>query len=420
MDKFRRHAERDVLTCPANEELRLIGEYPTENGQRKYRLYGRSNCTGCPLKEECTGSKGRRVKWLEEPAKEAAKPPPVISAPVSAPATEPPSPIGTATPATSEDGANARGPVASLTDPHSLMMLATSKKRWEPSFNADIAITRDGIIVSQFLTKDPTDYHHFSPALGFVISTLRRPQSWVGDGHYGTAENILLATRSGVELYAPRPGSQKSDDDESAPKQSATEPRAARPDALFTRADFRADPEHDVLVCPAGNELRFMGEYSDSPGTLYRLYGRRDCAPCSLKERCTRSGGRRVKVPATPPPAVPASGTGDPANTPTVSTPAADDLVAMLRAHEDRMRERGDQFVKLRGQTIEPVNGQIKQHGIGRFHVRGLPRCGTVLTLACIGHNMMKWRTRAMAPGNQPAHPTPTPTPTPGEEVTAA
>ena len=38
------------------------------------------------------------------------------------------------------------------------------------------------------------------------------------------------------------------------------------------------------------------------------------------------------------------------------------------------------------------VYGQLKQHGLERFHVRGLARWSTVLTLACIAHNLMKWR----------------------------
>ena len=57
------------------------------------------------------------------------------------------------------------------------------------------------------------------------------------------------------------------------------------------------------------------------------------------------------------------------------------------------MEQDGEKMRKFRGSTIEPVNGQLKQHGLVRFHVRGLARCGTALTLACIAHNLMKWKT---------------------------
>ena len=82
-------------------------------------------------------------------------------------------------------------------------MRATAEKRWQPSYNADLAVTRHGVIVSQFLSKRPTDFHSFAPALKAVVSTLESPESWVGDGHYGTCENLLLAAKEQVVLYAP-------------------------------------------------------------------------------------------------------------------------------------------------------------------------------------------------------------------------
>jgi hypothetical protein len=34
---------------------------------------------------------------------------------------------------------------------------------------------------------------------------------------------------------------------------------------------------------------------------------------------------------------------------------------------------------------------------VQRFHVRGLARCGVVLTLACFAHNLLKWKARVDA-----------------------
>ncbi len=61
------------------------------------------------------------------------------------------------------------------------------------------------------------------------------------------------------------------------------------------------------------------------------------------------------------------------------------------------MDESGDRVLAFRRQTVEPVNAQLKQHGLGRFHVRGLARCSGVLSLACIAHNLMKWNAREAA-----------------------
>ena len=66
LSDFVRDDEKNVLICPADKTLRYIGRYPTDNRRGFSKLYGRTDCTGCPLKEQCTGGRGRRVKVLEK------------------------------------------------------------------------------------------------------------------------------------------------------------------------------------------------------------------------------------------------------------------------------------------------------------------------------------------------------------------
>ena len=54
---FRHESDRDVMVCPAGEELGFVGTYPTENGRGSYRLYCRRDCSGCVSKLQCTESK---------------------------------------------------------------------------------------------------------------------------------------------------------------------------------------------------------------------------------------------------------------------------------------------------------------------------------------------------------------------------
>jgi transposase len=191
---FRLIPDRNVVICPAQYELHFIGQYPNDKGQGSYRLYGRSDCMDCPMKAQCTNGRRRRVKISQHAETHSESPKSSETAP---------SPTGTESKVCEREDEQPGGPRASITEPEAVMMLATSEKRWEPSYNADLAVTRHGIIVSQFLTKDTTDYHHFEPALRAVISAVGKPESWVGDGHYGTQANILLADRAGVFLYAP-------------------------------------------------------------------------------------------------------------------------------------------------------------------------------------------------------------------------
>lgn len=232
------------------------------------------------------------------------------------------------------------------------MMGGGSQKRIEPSYNADLTVTRHGVIVSQFLTNATTDHDHLKKALPFVVATLGRPDAWTGDTHYATYANLLLTDQAGVTLYAPM----KSLEREEGGK--------------FTAADFRHDPRKDVLVCPGGKELYKMGHYGEKEARPYDVYRRGDCSDCALKACCTNGKGRLVWV-------------GIAHN--------------LLPALEKRMKEFGERLQRFRRQTVEPANAHIKQHGLGRLHVRGLTRCGVVLTLACIAHNLMKWKAREAA-----------------------
>lgn len=403
-DDFRHGPERDALVCPANQVLRLIGEYPNERGDGRYRLFGRSNCSGCALKDRCTTANGRRVKVaVASPGRiEALPPDEVVGGPVAEPpaaVTPPPSTKAASMKKPEDQPDHARDPQGSLTEPEAVFMRATSAKQWEPSYNADLAVTKNGVIISQFLTKDVTDYHHFEPALAFVAATLGRPENWVGDGHYGTTANIVLAAREGVELFAPPAGKKQEDSATTAKTVGGEEPHKTAPARAlekFTRDAFEMQPDRRSLLCPAGQKLGLIGEYpTDNGRGTYCLYGRGDCSGCEMKEKCTNGRGRRVKITESDRPRRTHITNDDS----TTSGPVCEgpELEALLRNHESRMKDRGESFVKARSTTVEPTNAHLKQHGLGRFHVHGLQRCGLVLTLGCIAHNLMKWRARLAA-----------------------
>ncbi|MGH7645955.1 MAG: transposase [Gemmatimonadales bacterium] len=406
---FHHDTERDVLTCPAGKDLPFRGIY-RDLPRSRYRLYRARahDCRGCDLKAQCTEAPRRSLKIpLGKPASlvTSAPAPSGLSLAGDAPA------VPSATPAAPTPPLPP-GPRASITEPEAVMMLATSEKRWEPSYNADLTVTRHGLIVSQFLTKVPTDYHHFRRALPAVLSGLGRPDAWVGDGHYGTQENVLLAHRAGVVLYAPPAGVGHAA--APAPSLRATDPVPPDPATAnnrgprkFSGLDFRHDPERDVLICPAGEELRLVGVYAEAHRAAYRIYGRSGCGPCPLKAQCTDGYRRRVKLRGTTAASRHSSTsqtTGETTGTPAGGPPACPpgppgEVTQLLHALDARMREMGDRIKTFRSTTIEPVNAQLKQHGLRRFSVRGLARCATVLTLACIAHNVMKWKAREVARG---------------------
>ena len=63
-----------------------------------------------------------------------------------------------------------------------------------------------------------------------------------------------------------------------------------------------------------------------------------------------------------------------------------------VAAWKERMQtDEAKEIYKLRGSTIEPINGDLKDHrGMTRFRVRGLSRVQSVLTLCVLTYNLLR------------------------------
>lgn len=138
-------------------------------------------------------------------------------------------------------------------------------------------------------------------------------------------------------------------------------------DPAFAAAEFSYDPEHDALVCPKGRELHFRREHQGGSGR-YRLYGATGCRGCSFYRQCVPGGkGNRT---------------------------IRRSVIAELR---DQMRkalatEEGQAVYAVRGETVEPVFGCLKQNlGFRRFLLRGLNGATAEAAILFTVHNVKKW-----------------------------
>ena len=101
------------------------------------------------------------------------------------------------------------------------------------------------------------------------------PKRLAADTAYGNARTLKALVDQGIEPHIP------------------VWDNSTRPDGLFSRADFRYDPERDVFVCPAGKLLTTSGTAHD--GTTYKYLAKRsDCQNCPLKPQCTKGRERRL------------------------------------------------------------------------------------------------------------------------------
>ena len=79
---------------------------------------------------------------------------------------------------------------------------------------------------------------------------------------------------------------------------------------------------------------------------------------------------------------------------PSPKEPIPDGLSPTELMERKLLTERGRELYKLRGQTVEPVFGQIKDiRGFDRFMRRGFEACRSEWSLICATHNLLKlWR----------------------------
>jgi transposase len=84
------------------------------------------------------------------------------------------------------------------------------------------------------------------------------------------------------------------------------------------------------------------------------------------------------------------------AEQPPPEEPIPDGLSPTELMERKLLTERGRELYKIRGQTVEPVFGQIKDvRGFDRFMQRGIEACRGEWSLVCATHNLLKlWRSK--------------------------
>jgi len=99
-----------------------------------------------------------------------------------------------------------------------------------------------------------------------------------GDGHYGTASNLLFCVEEGI---CPHLSLSKAN----------LEERGNLP-----LSQFIYEPEHDRLRCPQGHYLNFHQHRPEEQAKVYLIEDPAQCANCPLKPRCTKSAqGRSIQ-----------------------------------------------------------------------------------------------------------------------------
>lgn len=136
----------------------------------------------------------------------------------------------------------------------------------------------EGIITATATTDAARSEGYMLPELleQHQENTESRPDVVVADKQYGTAENYGHLHQQGIR-----------------PCISRVVPK--RPKGFFGHERFTYDPQNDVFVCPAGEQLHPYHRNMARKRVRYKA-AKGPCAECKLRSRCTDSKhGRRVE-----------------------------------------------------------------------------------------------------------------------------
>ncbi len=232
----------------------------------------------------------------------------------------------------------------SISDPEARAM-QTKKRFSELSYNTQLSVDKNQIILANDVCQDKHDVKQFIPQIKSVRQNISlEKDTKVGlDCGYSDGDNIKYAEDNGIDLYVPNRGqAQKFDGKEHSLKHDM----------------YEYDDEKDEIIADG---IRYPYHHSyirKSNGKkilVYQLPGarQRKQVPEFFKER--------------------------------------------LRMKKKMEKPESKKVYNLRKITVEPVYGNLKQNlGFREFLLRGLKKVKIEMNLVCIAHNLQKiWRLKA-------------------------
>jgi len=231
----------------------------------------------------------------------------------------------------------------SISDPESRMM--QNKKGFsELSYNTQISVSRNQIILSNGLCQDKHDAHQFIPQIKNVKENikLKKATKVALDCGYSDGKNIKFAEDNKIDLYVP--------------SRSQAQELEGKEQTL-NHDNYEYDAKKDELIV-GKHRFYFKGVYARKSGKKIIMYyndklKKKKDVPFFFKER--------------------------------------------LRMRDKMEKPESKKVYGTRKITVEPVYGNIKENlGFRGFLLRGMKSAKIELNLACIAHNLQKiWRMTA-------------------------
>ena len=237
----------------------------------------------------------------------------------------------------------------SLTDPDSRFML-NKKGKVELSYNAQLVVDKNGLILSNDVVQDCEDRHQLLLNIARVeqdFGQLPEGTKVSADGLYLSKDIIVLDDQK-FDLYMPVYGMVKENKNR------------------FDKVNFKYDEENDQYICPEDKILKLKYRTKDRRYGSLLTYACADCQTCPYKRACSKNNDFR-----------------------TITALPHDKLVNRIK--EKMQTPEGKETYKLRKQTVEPAFGDIKHNKKLRdFLLRGVEKVKIEFDLGCVAHNLVR------------------------------
>jgi transposase len=230
-------------------------------------------------------------------------------------------------------------------EPEARRMSCDGKNRF--GYNAQAVVDeRAGVIVAAAVVNQENDAGLAVPLVDQARENCGAQAAvTVADSGYGSGADIAQAAAQGVNLLVRPVGD------------------AVAEDKPYHAHHFIYEPERGCVVCPQGKELKFA-RLQRQKGQVVQIY-RCDVKDCPVRSACTKDQRARRFVEIWP------------------HTLAVQRMRAKVKAPAAAAQ------LRKRGQVIERVFGQIKQHeGFRRWTVRGLVAVNAQWALLCCAFNL--------------------------------
>lgn len=253
------------------------------------------------------------------------------------------------------------------TDTDASAMMMKNKVEILPAYNV-LAGCEDQFITGVSVHQNTNDGTCFQGHLEQISQQQpAQPDKIIADAIFGTAQNYELLEQKEINSYLKFPSFH-------------AEQKQNYKDKHFLKENFYYDPTSDTYSCPNDELLVLTKQYIDTHRrTGYqnqiKEYQCRDCSDCPFYSQCCKSEKGRNRT-------------------------------IKINEKLDRYKEKarinltsheGKILRKRRSIEIESCFGDIKHNmGFRRFHVRGLSKVKTEISLVAMAHNLRKVYLKAM------------------------